>query len=67
MTPQMLAPAKPTGFKAAPNLELLEVEVERVNALESTISSLMDQLSAANDECADLNSELFTTRVQVSI
>ena len=50
MTPQMLAPAKPTGFKAAPNLELLEVEVERVNALESTISSLMDQLSAANDE-----------------
>ena len=65
MTPQMLAPAKPTGFKGEPKLELLEVEVERFNSLESTISSLMEQLNGANEECADLNSELFTTRAQV--
>ncbi|KAI6650331.1 hypothetical protein LOD99_6008 [Oopsacas minuta] len=67
MTPQMLPPAKPTGFIDAPKLEYLEQEVGRVSTLEETIASLMEQLDIANSECDDLHSELFTSRAQVKL
>ncbi|KAI6661695.1 hypothetical protein LOD99_9937 [Oopsacas minuta] len=67
MTPQMLPPAKPTGFIDAPKLEYLEQEVGRVCTLEETIASLMEQLDVTNSECDDLHSELFTSRAQVKL
>ena len=62
----MVSPAKPVGFEKSPELVYLEIEVERISGLEGTVTSLMEQLESISDECAELHSELFTTRAQVS-
>ena len=56
--PQMVPPPKPAGLMETRELEYFEMEVEKISCLE-------EQLEAANDECAELHSELFTSRAQV--
>ena len=61
----MVPPPKPAGLMETRELEYFEMEVEKISCLEGTVTSLMEQLEAANDECAELHSELFTSRAQV--